>query len=261
VSQSPDYSPITEFAGDDASREQLRRVYQRYYWAGRYVAGKDALEIACGVGQGLGYLASLAKTLRAGDISEQVLGAARRHYGGRLHLQEFSAESLPFADASFDVVLIFEAIYYVKDVGRFISEGRRVLRAGGCLLIVSANKDLFDFSPSPYSVRYYGVPELQEMLESAGFSVAFFGDTPIASVSAWQRMLRPVKRIAAVTGLMPKSKRMKAIVKRLVFGPAEKLPAEIQTGGDPGPALVSIPSGVPDRGHKVVFCEATLAPR
>ena len=99
------------------------------------------------------------------------------------------------------------------------------------------------------------------MLENAGFSVAFFGDTPIASVSAWQRMLRPVKRFAAVTGLMPKSKRMKAIVKRFVFGPAEKLPAEIQPGGDPGPALVSIPSGVPDRSHKVVFCEATLAPR
>ena len=37
-------------------------------------------------------------------------------------LREFHAEDLPFPDESFDLVLLFEAIYYVRDVRRFLEE-------------------------------------------------------------------------------------------------------------------------------------------
>jgi ubiquinone/menaquinone biosynthesis C-methylase UbiE len=252
----PDFSDVTELAGDSASREQVQRAYQRYYWAGRYMKGADVLEVACGAGQGVGYLASLAKSLHAGDISEQVLKAARDHYGARMGFRGFNAEKLPYPDSSFDVVLMFEAIYYLRDPDRFIQEARRVLRPGGYLLLVTANKDLFDFTPSPHSVSYYGVRELAAMLGNAGFAVAFFGDSPLASASRWQRLLRPVKRLATALGVMPKSKRMKALLKRVVFGTAQPLPAEIAAGVEVGPAPVPIPAGYPDTLHKVIFCEA-----
>src|SRR5436190_2770028 len=256
MSTAPDFSVVTELAGDLASQEQVQRAYRRYYWAGRYAAGADVLEVACGAGQGVGHLASLAKSFHAGDISDEVLKAAREHYGPRIDFRRFNAEDLPYPDRSFDVVLIFEAIYYLRDVSKFIQEARRVLRAGGFLLIVTANKDLFDFSPSPYSVEYYGVRELRSLLNHEGFAASFFGDSPLASTSGWQRLLRPAKRLATTLGVMPQSKRMKALVKRIVFGPAQPLPAEIAAGVDAGPAPAPIPADHPDTRHKVIFCEA-----
>jgi SAM-dependent methyltransferase len=251
-----DFTGVTEMAGDPASKEQLQRLYTRYYWAEQRTRGGDVLEVGCGAGQGLGYLARSARSIVGADVSEPLLAAARSHYGSRVDLRCFHAEAIPFPDASFDSVLMFEAIYYLGDVTRFLREARRVLRPGGVLLLVTANKDLFDFTPSPHSVAYYGVRELSAMLTAAGFEAKFFGDTPIEAVSSWQRVLRPVKRFATVTGIMPKSKRMKALVKRIVFGPIQPFPAEVLPEMPPGQALASLPFGVPDVRHKVIFVEA-----
>lgn len=256
----PDFATITELAGDPASREQIQRLYRRYYWAGRYARGRDVLEVACGAGQGLGYLASLARSVSAGDVSDRVLHGTRAHYGARIDLRQFDAHELPFPDASFDVLLLFEAIYYLRNVSRFVEEARRVLRPGGHLLIVSANKDLYDFTPSPFSIAYYGVVELHSLLAASGFETTFLGDTPVAAVSLRQRVLRPVKLAMTRLHLMPTSKRMKAVLKRAVFGPISSLPAEIGADGDAGPALVPIPADVPDTKHKVLFCEARRGP-
>lgn len=256
MTQDVDFAGVTELAGDPASREQVQRLYQRYYWAGSYASGADVLEVACGAGQGLGYLASLAKSVRAGDVSETVLATARRHYADRIQLDAFDAERIPCKDASVDVLLIFEAIYYVRDVRAFLREAHRVLRPAGHLLIATANKDLFDFTPSPHSVGYYGVVELDAVVTQAGFSATFFGDTPLAEVSSWQRLLRPAKRFATATGLMPKNKYLKALLKRFVFGRVVPLPAEIRAGELPAQPPVPLPSDRPDTGHKVLFCAA-----
>jgi SAM-dependent methyltransferase len=46
-----------------------------------------------------------------------------------------SDEFLPFADASFDLVVCFEAFHFVADARRGVSEIARVLQPGGALLI------------------------------------------------------------------------------------------------------------------------------
>jgi hypothetical protein len=58
--------------------------------------------------------------------------------------------------------------------------------------------------------------------------------------------------------LMPKSMAGKKLLKRLVFGNLVKMPAEItaETAAAVAPAV--LPAGQPDRGHKVVYCAATL---
>jgi len=88
---------------------------QRYYWAGQYCSGKDVVETACGSGQGLGYLSGIAKSLEAGDYSDEILSIARRHYGERIILRQFDAQEMPFEDKSKDVIIMFEAIYYLPD--------------------------------------------------------------------------------------------------------------------------------------------------
>jgi SAM-dependent methyltransferase len=60
-----------------------------------------------------------------------------------------SSDLLPFADASFDLCLCTQAFQYVPEPGEAVKELRRVLRAGGeVLLTIQA---AFPGDPGPYS--------------------------------------------------------------------------------------------------------------
>lgn len=249
---------VTEISGEMVSSEQVARLCDRYYWAGSYVKNKDVLEVACGTGPGLGYLKEHAKTLKAGDVSDAILAIARKHYEERVELLSFDACHMPFERDSFDVVVIAEAIYYVLDVDRFLAECRRVLRVGGKLLIITANKDLYDFNPSPYSRQYYGVLELKQSLKRHRFQGAFFGGTPVGKLPLKQRILRPIKKVATTLNLIPKTMAGKSWLKRLVFGTLVSMPQEITKDTSIYTPPTPILDDQADRVHKVIFCEATL---
>lgn len=248
---------VTEIEGQKISAEQLYRTCHRYHWAAQKSAGKDVLEVACGAGQGLGLLKASARSLVAGDVSPEVLATARRTYGDTIPLSVFGAEALPFADDSADVILMFEALYYVPDVSAFFAEARRVLRPGGQLLIVTANKDLFDFTASPYSQRYLGVVELATELGAAGFSTEFGGLIDTRTVSLRQRILRPVKTVVTRLGLMPKSMHGKAWMKKLFFGEMAEMPADISASPIDYVEPTAISAERADLTHKVIYCSAT----
>jgi SAM-dependent methyltransferase len=254
-----DYSTVTELAGDEITAEQLDRLHHRYYWAGAYCAGKDVIEAACGTGPGLGYLATRARSLRAGDYTPGILAMAQQHYGGRVELRQFDAQAMPYEDHSADAVILFEAIYYLPDAAQFVAECRRVLRPGGQVLISTANKDLYDFNPSPHSYTYYGVVELHALLADRGFAAECFGYLSIREVSFRQRILRPVKRLAVKLGLMPKTSSGKKWLKRLVFGRMTRMPAELPGEMVPLAPPTPLASTEPDREHKVLYCAARLA--
>lgn len=252
------FADVTELAGTQISTEQLERMSHRYHWAAQFCSGKDVVEVACGSGQGLGILAAASANVEAGDISPKILEIPRRHYGSRIRLDEFDAQALPFADRSKDVIILFEAIYYVPDAGRFVDECRRVLRLGGCVLVATANKDLPDFNPSPHSHRYYGAAELHLLFRERGFGVELFGHLPVASVSWRQRMLRPVKQLAVALNLVPKTMTGKKLIKRLVFGRLVPMPAELPYISAATTPLSRLELGLPDLKHKVLYACATL---
>lgn len=257
MSDSNKFKEVTELAGTQISEEQLERMSHRYHWAALYCKGKDVLEAACGSGPGLGILSRAAASLEAGDYSSEILQLARDHYAGHVKLTQFDAQSLPCADASKDVIILFEAIYYVPDAARFVSECRRVLRPNGKVLIATANKDLSDFNPSPFSYKYYGVVELARLFDAHGFDVEAFGYLPIGSVSWRQKLLRPIKRMAVSLNLVPKTMTGKKLLKRLVFGQLVPMPAELPMRGEPIAPPVRL-SSAPDVTHKVIYCCATL---
>ncbi len=254
----PDFSTVTELAGDDVSQEQVERICHRYHWAGSYCAGKDVLEVACGSGQGLGYLTQTAKSLAAGDYDAKILSIAKAHYGDRIAMQRFDAQDMPFADNSKDVIIIFEALYYIPSAAKFAAECRRVLRPGGKVLVATANKDLYDFNRSPFTYEYHGVAELEKLFGAEGFAVECFGYMPVGEVSLRQRVLRPVKKLAVTLGLIPKTTQGKKLLKRLVFGGLVKMPAEVTAGMFPYDEPLRLAPGIPDKEHKVIYCAATL---
>ena len=69
-----DYSIITEFPGLKATQEQIQRMYQRYCFIREFAQGKDVLEVACGAGMGLGYIAKVANAVTGeSDLDEREL--------------------------------------------------------------------------------------------------------------------------------------------------------------------------------------------
>ena len=94
-----DFSIVTEIGGTQVTTEQIARLAQRYYWAGEYCRGRDILDVACGAGQGLGDLSSLARSLRAGDITPSLVAQARSHYGSRIDIAEMDATRIAMFSA------------------------------------------------------------------------------------------------------------------------------------------------------------------
>lgn len=258
IEMDNDYTSVTEIAGDEVTHEQISRLCNRYYWAGQYCKGKDIVEVACGTGQGLGCLSRIAGSLEAGDYSEKMLSIARKHYGNRILLRQFDAQDMPFPDKSKDVIILFEAIYYIADAEKFVRECLRILRPGGTVLIATANKDLSDFNPSPYSRKYYGVCELNELFKKFGFKPEFFGNTPVNNISIRQKMLRLIKITVVTLGLMPKTMAGKKFIKRIVFGNLVTMPAEIDSNTSKYIKPTPLLEIKPDKIHKVIYCAVTI---
>ena len=69
--------------------------------------------------------------------------------------------------------------------------------------------------------------ELNDLFARYGFKAEFFGDTSVGDVSIRQRILRPIKKLAVMLGLVPKTTGGKKWLKRIVFGGLVEMPAEI----------------------------------
>jgi len=205
-----------------ASPEQMAMQYCRYQMAGDLAENRDVLEIGCGTGMGLAYLVQRARRAVGIDINSALLQEARSHLPD-VELREGDAGALPFPDQSFDVLLMLEMLYYVTDIDQALEECRRVLRPAGILFVCLPNCDRPDFNPSPFAVRYPNVPELADALARSGFVPTMYGGFPIEASSSRDHLLNPVRRIAVRLHLIPRSMRAKAIVKRLLYGPLQKM--------------------------------------
>ncbi len=160
-----DYSGVTETPGTLVSRHAASMALSRYELVRRVAAGRRVIEIACGSGQGLGYVAAEAARVVGGDITASLLRRARQHYRPRVPLVQLDGHALPFASGSFDLIQIHEAIYYMGRPDRALQECRRVLSANGLLVLSSINPSWADFNPSPHAACYLNAGELKALLE------------------------------------------------------------------------------------------------
>ena len=117
--------------------------WHRYAFARRFVAGKRALDVACGEGYGSALLASVAASVVGVDVAPDVVAHASSRYEDRRNLSftTGSAARLPIADASVDAVISFETIEHLprEEQSRMIDEIARVLTADGVLILSAPN--------------------------------------------------------------------------------------------------------------------------
>ena len=256
-----DYSTVTEAAGSLITREALSMMYTRYSLARSLSDGKDVLEVACGSGQGLGLIARTARSVVGGDYTYSLLKTAHSHYRNRIPLIRLDAHELPFRDESFDVVLLYEAIYYLRSPDLFLEETARVLRSGGKVLICSVNPDWPDFNPSPFSVKYYTAEHLHAMLLQRGFSCELYGAFPAHAKSWTKKVVSVTKRLAVRLHLIPRTMKSKAWLKRVFLGPLVPVPAELTDNLAKAADLVPLNDVNARSGYKVVYAIGTKGGR
>ncbi len=255
---SENFTSVTELPGQKASKEQLSRLYNRYHFALQFCKDKDVLEAACGGGIGLGYLAHVAKRVIGGDMDKNILKYSLDHYRGRnkIELREFDAQNLPFKDKSFDVVILYEAIYYLSQPEKFVSEAHRVLKNNGILLVCTVNKDWADFNPSPHSIKYFSVPDLFSLFSQKFSRVELFGAFPVSKRGIKNKITSTIKRAAKALHLIPRTMKRKAKLKRIFFGKLINLPPELKEGIVKYSPPVQISNDFPTSQYKILFSVA-----
>ena len=154
--------------------------FARYRFAGQYVAGKDVLDIACGVGYGAAALAGMgARAVDGVDIRPENVAHARKSYRAP-NLNYLAGDITVFGETgAYDVIVCFETIEHIPSPPAALRNCRRLLRPGGLLLISSPNRVLSspgrhrvtDTPENRFHVREFTDSELLLLLESAGFQV------------------------------------------------------------------------------------------
>ncbi len=171
------------------------------------------LDAGCGTGANLEWLRRYAavENIIGIDVSDQALNFCRRR---RSPLVRGSVTSLPFADASFDLVTSFDVLIYPPGAeadASALREMYRVLRPGGISFVrVAAYPSLYgDHDRATNAMRRYGLHTLKNRIEQANLKVvrATYANTLLFPAAAAQRRL--LKSFSANRGsdVKPFSKR------------------------------------------------------
>jgi ubiquinone/menaquinone biosynthesis C-methylase UbiE len=226
------YSDVTEIPGIFASEEQLSMIMTRYHLAKEHSINKNVLEVACGSGFGLSYLAKFANHITGCDIDISLVNRAKDYSinNDKITIIQADAHCLPFDDSIMDTIIIFEAIYYLTDIQKFINEGLRILKPGGNIIISSVNIEWHGFNPSPYSKKYYSLTDLEDLFNTNKFidhKSYYAYDNKLEYKNIFIYLL---KIIAVKLRLIPKTMTGKKWLKKMFLGKLRKIPEQIYDG-------------------------------
>lgn len=127
-----------------ALTELYEERFDALFPSGLGPTGARVLDVGCGPGHAVGLLAErYAQSDFVGlDLSPDMIREARRRHDGLANLafREGDALALPFADASFDVALSLASIKHWPEPARGLSQMFRVVRPGGSVLVLEADR-------------------------------------------------------------------------------------------------------------------------
>jgi SAM-dependent methyltransferase len=145
--------------------------------------GMHVLDLACGVGDPA--LSIAAEVAGSGRVTATDLGPgmmslaeelARKRGLTNIEFREANAESLPFADASFDVLTCRFGIMFFPDLGKALRECLRVLKPGGCAVFVAWGKKEQPFFATTAGIVLKHVPVPPPPPDPDGPSLFMFGE-------------------------------------------------------------------------------------
>ena len=113
-----------------------RAAYEKLYELIRpVVKARTVLELAAGTGLIAKNIVRSASHIEVTDASEEMIAEAKRNNrSAKLHFSVRDMFCLPYADKSFDVVIVSNALHIVPQPEKALAEIRRVLKDDGVLI-------------------------------------------------------------------------------------------------------------------------------
>ena len=120
----------------DCFMQKDRKVYEKMYeLICSVVKDKTVLELATGTGLIAKNIVNAAVHIEATDTSSEMITEAKRNnHSAKLYFSVQDMFSLPYADKSFDVVIVSNALHIVALPEKALTEIRRVLKDDGVLI-------------------------------------------------------------------------------------------------------------------------------
>ena len=119
---------------DRFMRKDAAAYMQMYALLRPVVKAKTVLELATGTGLIAKHIVNAAAHIEAADVSAEMIAEAKRdNRSAKLHFSVQDMFRLPYADKSFDVVIVSNALHIVPQPEKALQEIRRVLKDGGLL--------------------------------------------------------------------------------------------------------------------------------
>ena len=120
----------------DCFMRKDRAVYEKMYELIRSVVkDKTVLEVATGTGLIAKHIVKAAAHIEATDASVEMIAEAKRdNQSAKLHFSVQDMFRLPYADKSFDVVIVSNALHIVPQPEKALAEIHRVLKDDGVLI-------------------------------------------------------------------------------------------------------------------------------
>ena len=113
-----------------------RAAYEKMYELIRpSVKAKTVLELAAGTGMIAKNIVNAAAHIEVTDASAEMIAEAKRdNRSAKLHFSVQDMFRLPYADGSFDAVIVSNALHIVPQPEKALAEIRRVLKDDGVLI-------------------------------------------------------------------------------------------------------------------------------
>lgn len=174
-------------AADQNWADSVAGDMERHYSPGRtwealarsalpLLAPGDVLDIASGDGVLAELLAPHSRRYVCVDASPRVVAAAseRLRPFANVEVREGDMHALPFADESFDLVVLMHALTYAAKPAQAVAEAARVLRRGGRLLLSSLARHEHRAVVEAYGHANLGFTEkeLRRFADKAGLGIA-----------------------------------------------------------------------------------------
>jgi len=140
------------------------------------LGGKDVLDIGCGLGGKSVAYAEAGARVTGVDIAERNVAqsiAFSRSCGAPAQFLAGDAERLPFAGASFDLVIANDSLEHFRDPAAALGELARVLRPGGTLFLFFTpwrsplGSHLYDYIHTPWCHLIFPEWLIRGLLERA----------------------------------------------------------------------------------------------
>jgi SAM-dependent methyltransferase len=182
-------------------RRLLLRVLDRF--VRRSEERARILDIGCGTGTMLRYLSRYGDAQGA-DADEEAVRFCRLRSAG--NVTQLTDASLPFPDASFDVVTMLDVLEHIDDDVAALGEVRRILRTGG---IFVATVPAYGFLWGAQDVishhkRRYLAGQLKSRLEISKLCVkklSYFNSLLFPLIAAIRILRRPALNVRGATEL------------------------------------------------------------